>query len=117
MKKRFLSLIIALAMMVGVFTPLLTSAEGESTDPNAVTNSVTLHKLMMTKDELKAWDSEAIEKAGYNGTQDVEALKKLLTQGHSAHEVPDVFFAWQVKGKETTKVGEKDVKQYIKKSS
>lgn len=117
MKKRFLSLIIALAMMVGVFTPLLTSAEGESTDPNAVTNSVTLHKLMMTKDELKAWDSEAIEKAGYNGTQDVEALKKLLTQGHSAHEVPDVFFAWQVKGKETTKVGEKDVKQYIKKAA
>ncbi|MDU5742492.1 MAG: pilin N-terminal domain-containing protein [Finegoldia magna] len=117
MKKRFLSLIIALAMMVGVFTPLIASAEGESTDPNAVTNSVTLHKLMMTKDELKAWDSEAIEKAGYNGTQDVNALKKLLTQGHTAHEVPDVFFAWQVKGKETTKVGNKDVKQYIKKSA
>ena len=34
MKKRFLSLIIALAMMVGVFTPLLTSAEGETTKVN-----------------------------------------------------------------------------------
>ena len=113
MKKRFLSLIMALAMMVGVFTPLLSSAA----DANETTESVTLHKLMMTKDELKAWDSEAIEKAGYNGTQDVEALKKLLTQGHSAHEVADVFFAWQVKGKETTKVGEKDVKQYIKKAA
>ncbi len=117
MKKRFLSLIIALAMMVGVFTPLISSAEGESKDPNAVTNSVTLHKLMMTKDELKAWDSETIEKTGYNGTQDIDALKKLLTQGHTAHEVPDVFFAWQVKGKETTKVENKDVKQYIKKAA
>lgn len=111
MKKRFLSLIIALAMMVGVFTPLLSSAADETTE------SVTLHKLMMTKDELKAWDSEAIEKAGYNGTQDVDALKKLLAEGHSAHEVPDVFFAWQVKGKETTKVENKDVKQYIKKAA
>lgn len=100
MKKRFLSLILVLAMMVGVFTPLLTNAEGESTDPNAVTNSVTLHKLMMTKDELKAWDSDAIEKAGYNGTQDTTALKKLLTQGHSAHEIANVYFAWQVKGQE-----------------
>lgn len=111
MKKRFLSLIIALAMMVGVFTPLLSSAADETTE------SVTLHKLMMTKDELNAWDSEAIEKAGYNGTQDVNALKKLLAEGHSAHEVPDVFFAWQVKGKETTKVENKDVKQYIKKAA
>ena len=116
-KKKILSLIMALVMLVGVFSPLTALAEGESTDPNAVTKTVTLHKLMMTKDELKAWDSEAIEKAGYNGTQDVEALKKLLAQGHSAHEVPDVFFAWQVKGKETTKVGEKDVKQYIKKAA
>ena len=112
MKKRFLSLIIALAMMVGVFTPLITSAAEEET-----TESVTLHKLMMTKDELKKWDSEAIEKAGYNGTQDVDALKKLLAQGHTAHEVADVFFAWQVKGKETTKVENKDVKQYIKKAT
>lgn len=111
MKKRFLSLIIALAMMVGVFTPLIANAAEETTE------SVTLHKLMMTKDELKAWDSEAIEKEGYNGTQDVDALKKLLAEGHSAHEVPDVFFAWQVKGKETTKVENKDVKQYIKKAT
>lgn len=96
--------------MVGVFTPLIASAADETTE------SVTLHKLMMTKDELKAWDSESIEKAGYNGTQDVDALKKLLAEGHSAHEVADVFFAWQVKGKETTQVENKDVKQYIKKS-
>ena len=45
MKKRFLSLIIALAMMVGVFTPLITSAEGEHK------TTVNIHKVVMSKDD------------------------------------------------------------------
>lgn len=94
-KKKILSLIMALVMLVGVFSPLTALAAEEK-----VTNKVTLHKLMMTKDELKAWDSKAIEEKGYNGTQDTTALKKFLTEGHSAHEVAGVYFAWQVKGKE-----------------
>ena len=88
MKKRFLSLIIALAMMVGVFTPLIASAADEET-----TKSVTLHKLMMTKDELKAWDSDKIQEAGYDGSQNTDQLKALLKEGHSAHEVAGVYFA------------------------
>ncbi|MDU5214462.1 MAG: pilin N-terminal domain-containing protein [Finegoldia magna] len=51
MKKRFLSLIIALAMMVGVFTPLLTSAAGEKT-------KVRIHKILMDKDELNKTDKQ-----------------------------------------------------------
>lgn len=51
MKKRFLSLIIALAMMVGVFTPLLTSAAGENT-------KVRIHKILMDKDELNKTDEQ-----------------------------------------------------------
>ena len=58
-KKKILSLIMALVMLVGVFSPLTALAAEEK-----VTKTVTLHKLMMTKDELKAWDSDAIEKAG-----------------------------------------------------
>lgn len=56
MKKRFLSLIIALAMMVGVFTPLLTSAAepGETTKTEEKTEKVTLHKILMTKEDLQA---------------------------------------------------------------
>ena len=50
MKKRFLSLIIALAMMVGVFTPLLSSAA----EANDTTESVTLHKMLMNKSNLNA---------------------------------------------------------------
>ncbi|MDU2025484.1 MAG: pilin N-terminal domain-containing protein, partial [Finegoldia magna] len=96
-------------------TPLIASAANDAKTSNAegaVTNTVTLHKLMMTKDELKAWDSDELEKKenGYDGTQDLDALKALLTEGHTAKEADNVFFAWQVKGKE--KDGEKD--QYIK---
>lgn len=51
MKKRFLSLIIALAMMVGVFTPLIASAAGENT-------KVRIHKILMDKDELNKTDAQ-----------------------------------------------------------
>ena len=91
MKKRFLSLIIALAMMVGVFTPLITNAADEET-----TNTVTLHKLVMSKEELGKWNkafSDELEKKGYNGTQNTKQLKDLLGANHSAHEVAGVYFA------------------------
>ena len=117
MKNKLFSIFTALAMVLGILVSPFTSAHADDGETDEVTKTVTLHKLMMTKDELKAWDSEGIEKAGYNGTQNFEALKKFLTEGHSAHEVPDVFFAWQVKGKETTKVENKDVKQYIKRAA
>lgn len=52
MKKRFLSLIIALAMMVGVFTPLIANAA--DTKPEEKTEKVTLHKILMTKEDLQA---------------------------------------------------------------
>ena len=50
MKKRFLSLMLVLAMMVGVFTPLLSSAEqpGTPVGPTAdtqTTANVTIHKI------------------------------------------------------------------------
>lgn len=118
MKKKILSLLTAFAMVFGIIAAPFTSAsaadEKVSKDENAVTNTVTLHKLMMTKAELKAWKSEEIEKKGYDGTQDLAGLKAFLDTNHSAHEADNVFFAWQVKGKETTTEGEKTVQQYIK---
>lgn len=98
MKKRFLSLIIALAMMVGVFTPLIANAADTKPEEKTekVTKTVTLHKLIMKPEELKNWDkkfSDELEKKGYNATQDTDALKVLLGTGHSAHEVAGVYFA------------------------
>lgn len=95
MKKRFLSLIIALAMMVGVFTPLLTSAEGESTDPNAKTTSVVLHKILQTKTNLENAKFPGTE--GLDGTKyDGNAIKDLAAYfGADSKEIKDVFFAVQ----------------------
>ena len=105
-KNTLWSLVLALVMVLGVIAPLGALAASDATE----TKTVTLHKLMMTKDKLKAWDSEAIEKAGYNGSQDLKALQALEGVGTDVGEVKDVYFAWQEVGKE--KAGDKD--QYIK---
>ncbi len=102
------SLVLALVMVLGVFAPL--GALAAKPAEKEVTKTVTLHKLMMTKDKLKAWDSKKIEEAGYNGSQDLKALQALDGVGADVKEVADVYFAWQEVGKE--KDGEKD--QYIK---
>ena len=114
MKKRFLSLILVLAMMVGVFTPLIASAADNeiiSKDENAVTNTVTLHKLMMNEKELTDWKQFTEEK--YDGTQGTADLLKNLTEGHSAHEVAGVYFALKFAKdySDTTKAG-----KYVKAS-
>ena len=105
-KNTLWSLVLALVMVLGVIAPLGALAASDATE----TKTVTLHKLMMTKDKLKAWDSEAIEKAGYNGSQDLAALQALEGVGQDVGEVANVYFAWQEVGKE--KAGDKD--QYIK---
>lgn len=109
-KKKIMSLIMALVMLVGVFSPLTAFAADDD-----VTKTVTLHKLMMDKETLEAWDSKAIEEKGYNGKQNLEELKQLAGQidalkEKTFSEVKDVYFAWQKVGNE--KDGEKD--QYIK---
>ncbi|WP_177187346.1 pilin N-terminal domain-containing protein [Peptostreptococcus sp. D1] len=82
---------LALAMLVGVFAPYIAFAEEKTSKAeNAVTNTVTLHKLVMTKEELAAWP----DVKDYDGTQDLEALKKLQQlAGKNVKEVPNVYFA------------------------
>ncbi|MDU5323868.1 MAG: pilin N-terminal domain-containing protein [Peptoniphilus harei] len=91
-KKKIMSLIMALVMLVGVFSPLTALAAGEK---NEVTEKVTLHKLVMSKEDLAAWNSDEIQNKenGYNGTQNTDQLKALLKEGHSAKEVAGVYFA------------------------
>ncbi|WP_311376814.1 pilin N-terminal domain-containing protein [Anaerococcus lactolyticus] len=117
MKHKILSFLTAFAMVFGIIAaPFVnaSAADNKTSDkPDAVTKTVTLHKLMMTKDELKAWDYKKVEEEGYNGTQDLAVLKTILGATHSAKEADNIFFAWQVKGKETNASG---AKQYIKKA-
>ena len=182
-KKKIMSLIMALVMLVGVFSPLTALAdtkqnegdpEGISTKADAVTDTVTLHKMLMTKENVKArkvtvntgtaeepnMDERVIVQkdgkyyyaasnqelsttsepdskyiagfasgtpvfpgySGLDGTKyDGKEIANLAKYFGSATQMKDVFFAWQVVGKETATIqvkGEnKTVPQYIKKAA
>lgn len=98
-KFKFLTVLLALVMTLGAFAPFSARAEeegekeGTKKEATETTKTVTLHKLVMSKEDLGKWDTDAIEKKGYNGTQDTDALKALLDAGHSAKEVAGVYFA------------------------
>lgn len=102
--KKILSSMLALAMLVGVFAPYTAFAEDALTskEANAVTKTVTLHKLVMTKEELAAWDSDKVEKGGYDGTQDLKGLnaiqKSVFSRSGDIKEVAKVFFAIKFAG-------------------
>ena len=182
-KKKILSLIMALVMLVGVFSPLTALADtrqnegdpdGISTKADAVTDTVTLHKMLMTKENVKArkvtvntgtkeepnMDERVIVQkdgkyyyaasnqelsttsepdskyiagfasgtpvfpgySGLDGTKyDGKEIANLTKYFGSKTQMADVFFAWQVVGKETKTIkvnGEdKTVPQYIKKAA
>ena len=93
MKKRFLSLIIALAMMVGVFTPLLTSAEparkdGAPADQKeaSTTSTIDIHKIVMEAGVLKDWKPEENRTNGGKITE----IQKFF--GAKSKEVAKVYF-------------------------
>ena len=109
MKKKILSLLTAFAMVFGIIAAPFTSASAAQTEEK--TNTVTLHKLLMTKEQLKAWDSGKVEEgtdttAGYDGTQDLAGLNAILkaidTKNEEVKEIAGVYFAWQAKDTDGT---------------
>ncbi|MDU3805508.1 MAG: isopeptide-forming domain-containing fimbrial protein [Finegoldia magna] len=84
MKKRFLSLIMALAMMVGVFTPLIASAADEK-EPTTV--KVNVHKILISQ---KALDDHDVNKK-YDPTTGITNIKDFFGDTN-AREINDVFF-------------------------
>ena len=95
MKHKILSFLTAFAMVFGIVAaPFVNASAAEdeniSKADDAVTNTVTLHKLMMNEQELKDWAQITEDK--YDGTQGTADLLKNLTN-HSAHEVAGVYFA------------------------
>ncbi|MGR7840530.1 isopeptide-forming domain-containing fimbrial protein [Finegoldia sp. P3-F-LR] len=88
MKKRFLSLIIALAMMVGVFTPLLSSAAqtgADATEPTKV--KVNVHKILISQKALDDHDSNK----KYDPTKGITNIKDFFGDTN-AREINGVFF-------------------------
>ena len=93
MKNKLFSIFTALAMVLGILVSPFTSAHAADGAKDEVTEKVTLHKLIMNKTDLKNWDSDKIQEAGYDGSQNTDQLKALLKEGHSATEVSGVYFA------------------------
>lgn len=109
MKKRFLSLIIALAMMVGVFTPLLTSADpqaGTPVGPTADVESkanVTIHKIKVKSTEgfpleQKDGANEIVGKDGKTKYDGGQIAKENITGffGEGSEELANVTFTYWV---------------------
>ena len=100
MKKtsKILALLLAFVMVFGAVAPTMAAGEAQGT------TKVTLHKLLMTKDELTKWDHEGLLKGtetvkGYDGSQDLAGLNAILEAQRKTkvNEIPDVYFAWQFK--------------------
>lgn len=89
--KKILSLLVALVMILGAFAPTAALAASVSTDSNAVTETVTLHKLLMTPAELSAWDPASVTEDKYDGTQNTATLGQ--NTGKTLTEIPNVYFA------------------------
>lgn len=98
--KRFSAIFLALAMVVGMILPSIgrVNAENtESTDPKAVTKTVTVHKMLLSKDTLKNPKFpgvDGITSGKYNGNKITDTDKFF---GTGAKEMADVVFAWQKK--------------------
>ena len=110
MKKKILSLLTAFAMVFGILVAPFTTAKAAettdsniSTEANAKTQTVTLHKLMMTTEELSAW--KALTEEQYDGRQDLAKLNQNLKK--TLKEVPDVYFVLKFAKdySDTTKAG------------
>lgn len=79
-KKKILSLIMALVMLVGVFSPLTAlAAEGDAkkvqpagtlTEAEKLTKTVTLHKMLMTKEDIKVKGREVTVNTAAQGQEE-----------------------------------------------
>lgn len=87
MKNKLFSIFTALAMVLGILVSPFTSAHAADEKEVTETNTVTVHKLMMTPELLKDWDSNAVEKGtpgtdgkanGYDGSQNLDQLNAIL---------------------------------------
>ena len=81
-KKKIMSLIMALVMLVGVFSPLTALAAEEE-----VTKSVTVHKILMDKTKM---GEHNVNKEGYDGNK-LENIQDFFNDT-TAKEIPGVYF-------------------------
>jgi len=91
--KKYLSLLLALVMVLGVVSPALATADvtpGETTETTEKeTEKLTIHKILMSQDGL---DKHNVEKEGYDGNK-IKDIKDFFESG--AEEIAGVYFKLQ----------------------
>lgn len=109
-KKKILSLIMALVMLVGVFSPLTALAAGETDAKTETkkTSKITLHKILQTEENLNAKKEGKDVFPGTKGLNGDEYKGKEITNitgyfGDKSEPIAGVFFA--VKNKEGQYIG------------
>lgn len=91
---RILSFLTAFAMVIGVLVAPFTSANAaESTDKDAKTNTVTLHKMLIDKANLDKFPKKDGEKGLDESIYDGNALANGYF-GDNAKDIGGVYFAW-----------------------
>ena len=103
MKTKILSLLTALAMVVGIMVLPITytkarASETDGASQGKVTKSVTIHKMLLDKKDFYNFTEGTEGKNGvkYDGNSlgDAEALRGFF--GQSAKEIEGVYFVWQL---------------------
>ncbi len=118
MKKKILSLLTAFAMVFGILVAPFTTASASDAKPKQdapkTTNSVTLHKILQTKENLAK--SNFPGKEGLDGTKyDGNAIDKIADYfGQDSEEINGVYFAWQKQFEEEDPDSKTDPKAKIK---
>ncbi|WP_130819429.1 pilin N-terminal domain-containing protein [Anaerococcus vaginimassiliensis] len=92
MKNKLFSIFTALAMVLGILVSPFTSAHAA----DEVTNSVTLHKMLIDKDNLDQFPKEAGQEGLDKSIYDGNALKNGYF-GANAKDIGGVYFAWAKK--------------------
>lgn len=95
--KRFLSLLLAMVMLLGMAMPAMAD------EADVKTEKVTLHKLLMSEENLNQKDSEGNNifpgTTGLDGTEyDGNKIDNITAYfGEGSTEIEKVYFAWQAK--------------------
>ncbi len=99
-KQKFLSVLLAVALLFSLVLPTNSAVMAEEQG----TKSVTLHKLLMSKEDLAKWNSNTVEAGdagqsinGYNAQDalNLAQMKTLLGLTNEPKDIGGVVFAWQ----------------------
>lgn len=117
--KKFSAIFLTLSMVVGMILPSIGRIEAAPSTAKTtdVTESVTLHKILMNKDKFKAWKQPGhtgLNGENYTGESIGDDSKIKAFFGEGATEIKDVYFALKFSKDYEGKDSESKKGKYVK---